>query len=612
MLDVHELPSPQPQSIPTDMANMELPFDVPRSPAVSAAVLTLAAQGGIEERGAVFTKGGVVDAILELSGYTIERPLHELRLLEPSFGDGDFLFAAVELLVESYLASGGLISDAVTALSPAIRGVELHTATYDATCARLLDVLGGHGMTEDDAAELVDVWLMNDDFLLADMDGRFDFVVGNPPYVRQERIPAPLLKTYKSIFETLYDRADLYVLFYERGLDLLVDGGVLGFICANRWIKNKYGGPLRQKVTSSFHLKYFIDLERADAFHSEVSAYPAITVIGATREGGATLVSLGHRDCASKLSSSVAHLRRAAERDGAPDKSVAVVKKPGSGRDPWLLDAPLVLSCLRDMEARLPTMEEDGAKVGIGVATGADRVFIGEYESLPVEPERKLRLAMAADCTLGPVAWSGKGVVNPYLESGQLAPLADFPQFAAYMNEHAETLKKRHTARRQPQKWYRTIDRVYPALAREPKLLIPDIKGEATVAYDDGTLYPHHNLYVITSDKWDLRALQAVLRSSVSLAFVAAYCVRMSGGFLRFQAQYLRRIRVPSWSSLSDASKGELVAVAAHPDVAVVDSVVLPLYGLKDEAREAICEFADDARVSGSKHGRTSTSPELR
>ena len=56
---------------------------------VTDAVLALA-NAGAEQRGAVFTKQEVVDFILDLAGYTTDRPLMELRLLEPSFGKGDF------------------------------------------------------------------------------------------------------------------------------------------------------------------------------------------------------------------------------------------------------------------------------------------------------------------------------------------------------------------------------------------------------------------------------------------------------------------------------------------------------------------------------------------
>ena len=65
------------------------------------------AQAGIEERGAIFTRSEVVNFILDLVGYTINAPLHRTRLLEPSFGDGDFLLLAVGRLFDSYRQHGG-------------------------------------------------------------------------------------------------------------------------------------------------------------------------------------------------------------------------------------------------------------------------------------------------------------------------------------------------------------------------------------------------------------------------------------------------------------------------------------------------------------------------
>ncbi len=92
------------------------------------------------------------------------------------------------------------------------------------------------------AATLSDRWLHHGDFLLAELPGTFDAVVGNPPYVRQELIPGVLLSEYRSRYATMYDRADLYIPFIERSLCSLVKRGALGFICADRWMKNRYGG----------------------------------------------------------------------------------------------------------------------------------------------------------------------------------------------------------------------------------------------------------------------------------------------------------------------------------------------------------------------------------
>jgi hypothetical protein len=71
-----------------------------RSPAVSAALLQMASDGG-SERGAVFTRPEVVAAMLDLPGNTDDRSLHRMRLLEPSSGNGDFLLPAVERLLSA-------------------------------------------------------------------------------------------------------------------------------------------------------------------------------------------------------------------------------------------------------------------------------------------------------------------------------------------------------------------------------------------------------------------------------------------------------------------------------------------------------------------------------
>ena len=68
---------------------------------VAAAVEELANAGGVVERGAIFTRREVVDFILDLCGYTADKALAQSCLLEPSFGEGDFLLPAIERLLHS-------------------------------------------------------------------------------------------------------------------------------------------------------------------------------------------------------------------------------------------------------------------------------------------------------------------------------------------------------------------------------------------------------------------------------------------------------------------------------------------------------------------------------
>lgn len=119
---------------------------------------------------------------------------------------------------------------------------------------------------------------------------------------------------------------------------------------------------------------------------------------------------------------------------------------------------------------------------------------------------------------------------------------------------------------------------MYPALVTTPKLLIPDIAGSNEVVFDDGRYHPHHNLYFITSARWDLEVLGGLLSSRVALFFVWSYAVKMRGGYLRFQAQYLRRIRVPRPESLSPELTSALRDAFRRRDFAALDALALRAY----------------------------------
>jgi hypothetical protein len=195
---------------------------------------------------------------------------------------------------------------------------------------------------------------------------------------------------------------------------------------------------------------------------------------------------------------------------------------------------------------------------------------------------------MTRDILAGHVKWHGLGVINPFAADGSLVRLSDYPRLRRYLEAHRAEISARHVAQNSPANWYRTIDRIYPELASTPKLLIPDIKGEAHIVYEAGRFYPHHNLYYITSDEWDLKALQAVLRSGMARLFVSIYSTRMRGGYMRFQAQYLRRIRVPYWHQVPDALKQVLINAAERGDQEVCNSATYELYGLTEAEQEAL------------------------
>jgi len=337
-------------------------------------------------------------------------------------------------------------------------------------------------------------------------------------------------------------------------------------------------------VAGGYHLKYYVDMVDTQAFHSDVSAYPAIFVISRER-GGKTRIA--HRP---KVEAPVleALASRLAGGEGPTTVPVIEVGKVINGSEPWILDSLDQLNIVRRLEASFPLLEDVGCKVGIGVATGADKAYVARFDELDIEPDRKLPLVTTKDIKSGSVKWQGLGVVNPFNDDGTLVDLDRYPKLKSYFEARRTVIAERSCAKRNPLSWYRIIDRINPALLKDKKLLIPDIKGEANVVYEDGRYYPHHNLYYIVSSEWDLRALQAVLRSGIARLFVGVYSTQMRGGYLRYQAQYLRRIRLPRWNDVPKLIQDKLKEATRRGDTEECNRVTFDLYGLNAEERAAL------------------------
>jgi hypothetical protein len=283
-----------------------------------------------------------------------------------------------------------------------------------------------------------------------------------------------------------------------------------------------------------------------DAFEEQVSAYPAITVLGNHAQGSVVVADT----TAAFDASSAAALALAVKDNGFTQFSgtgVTAHRLPHwfENDDFWPAGSPARLALLEDLNDRLEPLHDEvtGTRVSIGVATGADKVYVTRDPAI-VESDRILPLAMRRDLMSGTFEWQGNYLINPWADDGSLVPLADYPRMAAYLSAHP-ALKDRHVAKRSPDSWYRTIDKVQAKLTSKPKLLLQDMKAHIHPVLEPGGYYPHHNLYYVVSDTWDMEVLGGILLSRIAQAFIEAYCVRMRGGTLRFQAQYLKCIRVP-------------------------------------------------------------------
>jgi type I restriction-modification system DNA methylase subunit len=105
----------------------------------------------------------------------------------------------------------------------------------------------------------------------------FDIVIGNPPYVRQEKIKDQKEDLKPHYPETYTGTADLYVYFYERALQLLRPEGILSFITSNKWYRAAYGEKLRAHLGHVTTLLNAIDFGDAPVFTA--IAYPTIIIV---------------------------------------------------------------------------------------------------------------------------------------------------------------------------------------------------------------------------------------------------------------------------------------------------------------------------------------------
>ncbi len=529
--------------------------------------------------GEVFTRPWVVELILDLVGYTADRDLGSFVLVEPSCGTGAFLAPIADRLITSSVRFGRSLQS----LAGAVRAFDVLDANAErarkAVTVRFLDA----GLEEADATDLASAWVTTGDFLLCDEPAEdADFVVGNPPYVRLENVPRPVMDAYRRRCSAMRGRSDLYIGFIERGLDLLTNGGVLGFICADRWMRNQYGSHLRQLVTSTYAVETVISMHDVDAFDHEVSAYPAIVVLRNGPQREAVVANAGRNFGEQDAARLSAWVRRPEQiRLATPTLSATRTGGWFDGGDLWPTGDPGQLALVADLEARFPSLEDaaTGTRDGIGVATGCDDVFITTDPDL-VERDRLLPLLLARDTATGVAGWCGTYLVNPWDGDG-LVDLDRFPRLRRYLTEHAGRLRARHVARKRPAQWYRTIDRIDPGLLSRPKIVLPDMKAASHPVLDEGSSYPHHNLYFVASERWDPEVLGGLLMSEVANLFVGAYCVRMRGGCYRFQAQYLRRIRVPPVDALTRRDCLALATAFAERDVEAATKSALRLYGLK-------------------------------
>lgn len=480
------------------------------------------------EHGTVYTNEEVVNFILSLTGLNTLSDFLTKKILDPSVGEGAFVIPLIRRIIK---VSANEKIDIINSLKN-ITLVELDPKKIETLKCKISSTLCAH--SADYVGYIKYINIINDDYLLANT-GRYDVIIGNPPYVRYDNIPMEKIEIYKRLFSCFKNRSDLYILFIEKGIKSLNRNGILSFICADRWLNNQYGISLKKTIYYNFYFKDFVKIENFSPFSEEVIAYPAI-------------FSIANME---KLNSSYYVAHSIEEMD---------IKRYLSCKSNISFDdnGNFIFNTINPTHTLI---EEQGFKIGIGVATGADKVFIVQGNTNNLENEVLVPLITRKDVNETGIIWRNRYVINPFFKnSSSLINLDDYPNTKKYLHDHYSELIGRHVAAKNNKKWYKTIDRIDTNLLKKPKLLIPDISTKNIIYYDKGEYYPHHNFYYITGNsEEDLLVLRAILSSDFVKKQIAEKGLLMNGGALRWQAQTLRKVYIPNISLINQEQRQKII-----------------------------------------------------
>lgn len=188
-----------------------------------------------------FTPQNVVKDMLDLAGYT--HGLSGKKVLEYSFGTGNIIKQIVKRYIEDALAQNIPVDSISAGLAADIYGIELDQQLYNQCVCDLNHLVSDYGVP------YVNWSFVSTDALQWTTDIRFDFIIGNPPYISYHDIDEENRKYIRENFTTCKKgKFDYCYAFLEKGVGLLAPGGKMVQLIPSNIYKNVFADKLRKKL----------------------------------------------------------------------------------------------------------------------------------------------------------------------------------------------------------------------------------------------------------------------------------------------------------------------------------------------------------------------------